>query len=336
MGEQRSGIVEQWYPGQVDGTAAAAVLFGTVNPSGHLPVTFPASLAQVPASTAAEFPGASGQVQYNEGIDVGYRWYQSQDLTPEFPFGFGLSYTTFSYSNLSITGFNSAGTATVTATVTNTGSRAGADVAQLYIGDPSSTGEPPWQLKDFQRVTLNPGASATVTFSVPVHDLTYWAGPGATSYPTAWEGSDPDGGGWTAPAGAYAIGVGDSSASLPLTGTLTLASPVGPDTVSLSHPRPAGDRRRLRRQPADERHRLGRRAGAQLHRLGPAGRPVHQPVHRSDHRNGPLQRERHRDGDGHRRRGVRGQRLIPVERRRAASHRADGPARLKLQRPCRR
>jgi beta-glucosidase len=232
------GIVEQWYPGQVDGTAAAAVLFGTVDPSGHLPVTFPSSLAQVPASTAAEFPGANGQVQYHEGIDVGYRWYQSQNLTPEFPFGFGLSYTTFSYSNLSITGFNSSNTATVTATVTNTGSRAGADVAQLYIGDPSSTGEPPWQLKDFQRVNLNPGASTTVTFSVPVHDLTYWAGPGAMSYPTAWSGSDPDGGGWTATAGTYAIGVGDSSANLPLTGSLTLASPVGPDTVSLANPGP--------------------------------------------------------------------------------------------------
>jgi beta-glucosidase len=228
------GIVEQWYPGQVDGTAAAAVLFGTVNPSGHLPVTFPSSLSQVPASTAAQFPGADGQVQYSEGLDVGYRWYQSQKLTPAFPFGFGLSYTTFSYSNLSITGFNSANTATVTATVTNTGSRAGADVAQLYIGDPSSTGEPPWQLKNFQRVNLNPGASATVSFSVPVHDLTYWAGPGAATYPTAWSGSDPDGGGWTAPAGTYAIGVGDSSASLPLTGSLTLASPVGPDTVSLA------------------------------------------------------------------------------------------------------
>ena len=233
-----SGILEQWYPGQVNGTAAAAVLFGAVNPSGHLPVTFPGSLAQVPASTAAEFPGANGQVQYNEGVDVGYRWYQSQKLTPAYPFGFGLSYTSFSYSNLSITGFNSAGTATVTATVTNTGSVAGADVAQLYVGDPASTGEPPWQLKDFDRVSLNPGASTTVSFSVPVHDLAYWAGPGATSYPTAWSGSDPDGGGWTAPAGTYAIGVGDSSTNLPLTGSLTLATPVGPDTVNLGTPAP--------------------------------------------------------------------------------------------------
>jgi beta-glucosidase len=231
-----AGIVEQWYPGQVDGTAAAAVLFGAVDPSGHLPVTFPSSLSQVPASTAAEFPGANGKVRYNEGVDVGYRWYQSKHLTPAYPFGFGLSYTTFSYSHLSVTGFNSAGMATVTATVTNTGTRTGTDVAQLYIGDPSKTGEPPRQLKDFQRVSLNPGASATVSFSVPVHDLTYWAGPGAASYPTAWSGSDPDGGGWTAPAGTYSIGIGGSSASLPLTGSLTLTKAVGPDTVRLKSP----------------------------------------------------------------------------------------------------
>jgi beta-glucosidase len=231
-----ASVIESWYPGQEDGTALANILFGSYDPSGHLPVTFPTSLSQVPASTAAEFPGANGQVQYNEGVDVGYRWYQAKDQTPLFPFGYGLSYTTFSFSGLSVSGFSSAGVATVTATVTNTGSRAGADVAQLYIGDPSSTGEPPWQLKDFQRVSLNAGASTTVTFSVPVHDLTYWAGPGASTDPTAWSGPDPDGGGWTAPAGTYAIGVGDSSASLPLTGSLTLASAVGPDTVTVTSP----------------------------------------------------------------------------------------------------
>jgi beta-glucosidase len=231
-----AGVIESWYPGQEDGTALANILFGSYDPSGHLPVTFPTSLSQVPASTAQEFPGANGQVQYNEGIDVGYRWYQSKDETPLFPFGYGLSYTTFSFSNLSVTGFNSSGTATVTATVTNTGTRAGADVAQLYIGDPSSTGEPPWQLKGFQRVSLNAGASTTVTFSVPVHDLTHWAGPGATTDPSAWSGPDPDGGGWTAPAGTYEIGVGDSSSNLPLTGSLTLASAIGPDTVTLTSP----------------------------------------------------------------------------------------------------
>jgi beta-glucosidase len=231
-----AGVVDAWYPGQEDGPALANILFGSFDPSGHLPVTFPASLSQVPASTSQEWPGSGGQVAYNEGIDVGYRWYQSHSLTPLFPFGYGLSYTTFAFSNLSVTGFNTAGEASVSATVTNTGSVAGADVAQMYIGDPSTTGEPPWQIKGFQRVSLNPGASTTVTFSVPVKDLTYWAGPGANLYPSAWSGPDPDGGGWTAPAGTYAVGVGDSSANLPLTGSLSLASAIGPDTVTLTSP----------------------------------------------------------------------------------------------------
>ncbi|HET9060640.1 MAG TPA: glycoside hydrolase family 3 C-terminal domain-containing protein, partial [Acidimicrobiales bacterium] len=231
-----ASVLESWYPGQEDGPALANILFGNFDPSGHLPVTFPTSLSQVPASTAAEFPGANGQVLYSEGIDVGYRWYQSKGLTPLFPFGYGLSYTTFSYSNLSIAGLNSSGVATVTATVSNTGGRAGADVAQLYVGDPSSTGEPPWQLKGFQRVSLNPGASTTVSFSVPVHDLTYWSGPGAGTYPSAWSGPNPNGGGWTAPAGTYQIGVGGSSANLALTGSLDLPAPVGPDTVTLTSP----------------------------------------------------------------------------------------------------
>ena len=231
-----AGVVDAWYPGQEDGPALANILFGSFDPSGHLPITFPTSLSQVPASTSQEWPGSGGQVDYNEGIDVGYRWYQSHGLTPLFPFGYGLSYTTFAFSNLSVTGFNTAGEASVSATVTNTGSVAGADVAQLYIGDPSTTGEPPWQVKGFQRVSLNPGASTTVTFSVPVKDLTYWAGPGANLYPSAWSGPDPDGGGWTAPAGTYAVGVGDSSANLPLTGSLSLASAIGPDTVTLTSP----------------------------------------------------------------------------------------------------
>ena len=96
------GVLEAWYPGQEDGTAIANVLFGNYDPSGHLTVTFPTSLSQVPASTTAQWPGTGGTVQYSEGIDVGYRWYDSQDLTPLFPFGYGLSYTTFSFSNLQV------------------------------------------------------------------------------------------------------------------------------------------------------------------------------------------------------------------------------------------
>src|SRR5262249_12728091 len=99
---QVSGVLDAWYPGQTSGTSLASVLFGETDPSGHLPVTFPASPSQMPASSTAQFPGNGSQVQYSEGIDAGYRWYDANSVAPLFPFGFGLSYTTFSFSNLQI------------------------------------------------------------------------------------------------------------------------------------------------------------------------------------------------------------------------------------------
>jgi beta-glucosidase len=207
---QVAGVFEGFYSGQQIGTAMAALIFGDVNPSGKLPVTFPKSLADVPANTPAQWPGTNGSVQYSEGLKVGYRWYDAQNIAPLFPFGYGLSYTTFGYSNLQV-GALSGGNATVHATVTNTGSRAGTDVAQLYVGDPASTGEPVHQLRGYQRVTLNPGQSQTVTFAVSTHDLAYWN--------TADNG-------WTTAAGTYQILVGDSSRSLPLTGNLTVPTQV--------------------------------------------------------------------------------------------------------------
>ncbi len=207
---QVAGVFETFYQGQEFGQSIAALLFGDVNPSGHLPITFPASLSQVPASTAAQWPGVNGTVQYSEGLDIGYRWYDANNVTPLFPFGFGMSYTTFSFSNLHIGALNN-GQATVTATVTNTGSRAGTEVAQLYVGDPASAGEPPHQLKGFQRVTLNPGASATVTFTVTAHDIAHW---------------DTTSRNWIASAGTYQILVGDSSRNLPLNGSLNNPSDV--------------------------------------------------------------------------------------------------------------
>ena len=163
------GVLEAWYPGQQDGAAIASILFGDTNPSGHLPETFPVSLAQAPTAAAARFPGANGTVQYSDKLEVGYRYYDTENVTPLFPFGFGLSYTSFKYSkpealrqarhehDLRPDGGQSSTELTVTATVKNTGSRAGADVAQLYLGDPASTGEPARQLEGFQRVTLAPG-----------------------------------------------------------------------------------------------------------------------------------------------------------------------------------
>ena len=203
-----AGVFENWYGGQETGAAMAALIFGTVNPSGKLPVTFPSSLSQVPAQTTAQWPGTTAGISFSEGVDIGYRWYQSQNITPLFSFGYGLSYTTFSFSNLKVGAFNADGNATVTATITNTGSKAGADVAQMYVGDPAASQDPPEQLKGFQRVTLNPGASATVTFPLTIHDLASWSGSA-----NAWE----------AQAGAYSIKVGDASNNLPLTGSTSLA-----------------------------------------------------------------------------------------------------------------
>jgi beta-glucosidase-like glycosyl hydrolase len=203
-----AGVFENWYGGGETGAAMAALIFGTVNPSGKLPVTFPASLSQVPAQTTAQWPGTPTGPVYSEGVNIGYRWYQSQNITPAFPFGFGLSYTKFSFSNLTVGAFNANGTATATATITNTGSVAGADVAQLYVGDPAASQDPPEQLAGFQRVTLNPGASATVTFPLTIHDLASWS---------------PADNQWEAQAGTYSIKVGDASSSLPLTGSTSLA-----------------------------------------------------------------------------------------------------------------
>jgi beta-glucosidase len=210
-----ASVVDAWYPGESNGTALAAVLFGRIDPGGHLPVTFPANLSQVPASSPAQFPGVNGRVLYSEGLDVGYRYYDAKGESPLFPFGYGLSYTTFSYSHLRVTPGRTwpGNRVTVSATVTNTGRVTGSDVAQLYLGDPAVAGEPPRQLKGFQKVTLAPGRSAMVRFTLTAHDLSYW---------------DDAANGWMQAEGRYQVYVGDSSAlaSLPLRAGLTVASAV--------------------------------------------------------------------------------------------------------------
>ncbi len=202
--DQVKGVIEAWYPGQNDGDDIAAVLFGDVNPSGKLPVTFPQSLAQVPASTAAQWPGTNGTVKYSEGILVGYRWYATRHITPLFPFGAGLSYTTFGFSHLAVRP-GPRGTLRITADVTNTGSRPGADVAQLYLADPAATGEPAEQLKGFQRVTLWPGQTRPVSFTLDRSAFAWW---------------NEQTSGWTVTPGSYGLMVGDSSVNLPLTAHL--------------------------------------------------------------------------------------------------------------------
>jgi beta-glucosidase len=197
------GIVENWYPGQEDGTAIARLLYGDVDFSGKLPVTFPASLADVPAHTAAQWPGQNGTVQYSEGIDVGYRWYDAQNKTPAYPFGFGLSYTTFGYSGLTVSAPDAGGNVAVGFDVTNTGSRAGAEVAQVYVGQPAATGEPPRNLRGFRRVSLNPGQSQHISVTLDARSFQNWT--------TTWVNA----------AGTNSIYVGSSSRDIRLTGRTT-------------------------------------------------------------------------------------------------------------------
>jgi len=223
---QAGAVLDAWYPGQSNGTALASVLFGKTDPSGHLPVTFPASLSQVPASTTAQFPGINGQVEYSEGLDVGYRGYDANGITPLFPFGYGLSYTQFKFSDLSVTpkASDGLGDVTVSATIMNAGKRAGADVAQLYLGDPAAAGEPPRQLVDFKRVALAPGQSKRLQFTVTPRDTWWW---------------DQKAGGWTQSAGAYKLYLGDSSAlaDLPLKGSFNVAQTAGARQVTIHAPR---------------------------------------------------------------------------------------------------
>jgi beta-glucosidase len=195
------GIIENWYPGQVDGTAIAALLYGDVNFSGKLPVTFPQSLADVPASTPAQWPGQNGSVQYSEGLNVGYRWYDAKNRTPMFPFGYGLSYTTFAYKNLTVGTPDSSGNVAVGFDVTNSGAKAGAEVAQVYVGQPASSGEPPKNLRGFSRVTLDPGQTKHVTATLDARSFQYW-----------------NNGGWTTASGTDQIFVGASSRDIRLTG----------------------------------------------------------------------------------------------------------------------
>jgi beta-glucosidase len=215
-------VIEAWYPGQRGGEAIADVLFGKVNPSGHLPITFPEDISQypradTPGSDIVEpqqglAPGHSNgtvfDVNYSEGAFVGYRWFAQKDLTPLFPFGFGLSYTDFGYSNLSV---KSGSALTIAFDVTNTGSMAGNAVPQVYLT--SRAGEPLKRLIGFSRVPLAPGETQHVSLTV---DPRLLADFNVTAH------------GWQVPAGNYEIMVGRSATDEALTGSVTLASETSP------------------------------------------------------------------------------------------------------------
>ena len=215
---QVNAALEAWYPGQNGGPAIANLLFGVANPSGKLPVTFPASDAQLPRAVAPQPPDGSTpfDVNFSEGYNVGYKWFDANGLTPLFPFGFGLSYTTFSITNPAIVNNLSSASKPnfqVTFNLANTGSIAGAEVAQVYLGMPSSLNEPPRRLVGWQKVKLDPGASQAVTIEIDQND---------SSHPMSyWDTSSNS---WKVASGTYTVYLGNSSAasSLATAGTITV------------------------------------------------------------------------------------------------------------------
>lgn len=218
--DQVNAVLEAWYPGQSGGPAIADLLFGKANPSGKLPITFPASVDQLPRPTIPQPPDnvTPFPVNYFEGFNVGYKWYDANQLTPLFPFGYGLSYTTFSFSNAAlVNNLSSVSNPNfqVSFALSNTGAVAGAEVGQVYLGLPASTGEPPRRLVGWQKVTLQPGTSQTITIEVDENDsshpLSYW---------------DSTSGAWAVAPGQYTVYLGNSSsaASLTTVGTFTIGS----------------------------------------------------------------------------------------------------------------
>lgn len=171
-------IVWAWFNGMEGGNALVDVLSGKVNPSGKMPFTTPVSLDQSPAHALGNFPGRDLKVNYEEDILVGYRWFDTKDLPVVYPFGYGLSYTTFNYSNLNTDKktYDQADTIQATFTLTNTGDREGAEVAQLYVSDPvCSVMRPVKELKGFKKVFLKPGESRRITLDIPVSSLAFYS-----------------------------------------------------------------------------------------------------------------------------------------------------------------
>jgi beta-glucosidase len=203
------GIFATWYAGEEGGKAAANLLFGEANPSGHLPLSWEKQITDNP-SYGNYYPDAgTDKIVYREGIFVGYRGYEKNKVDPQFPFGFGLSYTTFSFTNLKVAPAGASGRYTVTFSVTNTGKRAGATVAQLYVGEASPTVErPAKELKAFERVTLDPGQTKQVTLSLDPRSFSFF---------------DVASKSWKANAGAYNVMLGNSSASIEQTTTVRLS-----------------------------------------------------------------------------------------------------------------
>jgi beta-glucosidase len=198
-------IVQAWYAGLEGGNALANILFGKVNPSGKLPMTFPKKLQDSPAHALGEYPGRDGVVRYKEGLMVGYRYFDKQKVDPMYPFGFGLSYTTFAFENLKAD--KGEKTVKVTMTVKNTGSVAGAEVVQVYVKDnASSVFRPEKELKGFKKVSLAPGEAKEISFELDE---------------TAFQFYDDAQHKWVLEPGVFTIMAGNSSKNVPLNAEVT-------------------------------------------------------------------------------------------------------------------
>jgi beta-glucosidase len=200
-------VLEAWYPGERGGHAIAALLFGDANPSGRLPITFPRSLADLPtAASTAQWPGDQNNIEYREGLLLGYRWYDAKGIAPLFPFGFGLNYGgRFRYSDLSLTPsalrtapnpVDGPPAITVSFTLTNAGSRTATEVPQVYLGVPPGNSEPPHRLVGWQNVKLRPRQSERIRVAINARSLAVW---------------DTGQSAWRIPTGTYSICVGASS-----------------------------------------------------------------------------------------------------------------------------
>jgi beta-glucosidase len=209
---QVPAVVQAWYGGMEAGTAIAGVIFGDVNPSGKLPCTFPKKLEDTPAFAggARAYPGENGVEHYDEGLLVGYRWYDAKAIEPLFPFGFGLSYTSFTFSGLKLTAGSGPQGPVVTAEfeVTNTGGREGAEVAQVYVHEAKpGLPRPLRELKGFRKVFLKPGEKQAVSIPLGRDAFAYY---------------NPEKGGWVAEKDDFTISVGSSSRDLRLEGSFAL------------------------------------------------------------------------------------------------------------------
>jgi beta-glucosidase len=201
-------VLQAWYPGQECGNAIADVLFGQVNPAGRLPQTLPVRVEDNPAFI--NYPGENGRVRYGEGIFVGYRYYDKKQIEPLFPFGHGLSYTSFEYADLRLSTDSIApgGDLTVSIDVRNTGARAGQEVVQLYVRDPQARlMRPPKELKGFRKVSLQPGETRRVSLTLDMRALAYFDDAAAA---------------WVAEGGTFEVLVGSSSRDIRARAMFTL------------------------------------------------------------------------------------------------------------------